>query len=197
MTKKEQLSELIKNQGGYLASFDAQKLGISRAYLHEYIKANKFEKVSHGLYKSHDAWMDDLYILSLKNEKAVFSFETALMLHGLTEREPTEIFVTVPRSYNASHLRNNGITVYQAKEEWWALGRTVAKTVYGNEVCVYDKERAICDIVRVKGKKDPQMFAYALKEYIKRTDKNLPLLIKYAKIFGIEAELRRYIEVMI
>lgn len=197
MTKKEQVSELVKKCNGYLDIAEAQKLGISRAYLQEYIKTNEFERVAYGLYKSPDIWMDDLYVISLKNEKAVCSFETALMLHGLTEREPTEIFVTVPRKYNASHLRSKGIVVYQVKEEWASIGRTVAKTTYGNEISVYDMERTICDILRVKDKKDPQMFAYAIKEYAKSANKNLPRLMKYAKEFGIEAELRQYMEVLL
>ena len=197
MTKTDKLIELIEKCNGYVLISEAQALGISRVYIQEYLKNNNFEKVAHGLYKSPDIWMDDLYVISLKNEKAVCSFETALMLHGLTEREPTEIFVTVPRKYNASHLRSKGIVVYQVKEEWASIGRTVAKTIYGNEVSVYDMERTICDIVRVKDKKDPQMFAYAIKEYAKSANKNLPRLMKYAKEFGIEAELRQYMEVLL
>lgn len=197
MTKKEQVSELVKKFNGYLDISEAQKLGVSRAYLQEYIKMNEFERVAHGLYKSPDVWMDDLYVISLKNEKAVCSFETSLMLHGLTEREPSEIFVTVPRKYNASHLRIKGIVVYQVKEEWASIGRTVAKTTYGNFVSVYDMERTICDILRVKDKKDIQMFAYAIKEYLKSANKNLPQLMKYAKEFGVEAELRQYMEVLL
>ena len=71
MTKKEQVSELVKKFNGYLDISEAQKLGVSRAYLQEYIKMNEFERVAHGLYKSPDVWMDDLYVISLKNEKAV------------------------------------------------------------------------------------------------------------------------------
>ena len=153
--------------------------------------------MAHGLYKSPDVWTDDLYILSLKNEKAVCSFDTALMLHGLTEREPADIYVTVPRNYNASHLRSKGVIVYQVKEEWVDLGRTVAKTTYGNEVSVYNMERTICDILRVKNKKDPQMFVYAIKEYAKSANKNLSRLMKYAKEFGVEAELRQCMEVLL
>lgn len=197
MTKREQVSELVKNCNGYLDITEAQKLGISRTYVQEYIKTNGFERVAHGLYKTPDVWVDELYIISLKNEKAVCSFETALMLHGLTEREPTEIFITVPRKYNASHLRSKGITVYQVKEEWAEIGRTVAKTTYGNPVSVYDMERTICDILRVKDKKDIQMFAYAIKEYAKNSNKNLPRLMKYAKEFGVETELRQYMEVLL
>ena len=197
MTKAEQLSSLVELRNGYLSIAEAQELGISRTYIQEYITTNGFERVARGLYKSPDVWTDDLYILALKNEKAVYSFDTALMLNGLTEREPSEIFVTVSRAYNASHLRSVGVIVNHVRDEWVDLGRTVAKTTYGNEVSVYDMERTICDILRVKDKKDPQMFTYAIKEYAKSTNKNLPRLMKYAKKFGVESELRQYMEVLL
>ena len=197
MTKTEKLNDLIKLSNGYLYIADAEKLGISKVYIREYVLANNLERVAHGLYKSSDVWTDDLYILTFNNKKAVYSFDTALMLNELTEREPSEIFVTVSRSYNASHLRSKGIIVNYVKDEWLDLGRTVAKTVYGNEVSVYDMERTICDIIRVRDKKDPQMFTYAIKEYAKSANKNLPRLMKYAKEFGVEAELRKYMEVLL
>ena len=197
MTKAEKLSNLVELRNGYLSIAEAQNLAISRTYIQEYIATNEFERVARGLYKSPDVWTDDLYILALKNEKAVYSFDTALMLNGLTEREPSEIFVTVSRAYNASHLRSAGIIVNHVRDEWVDLGRTVAKTTYGNEVSVYDMERTICDILRVRDKKDPQMFAYAIKEYAKSTNKNLPRLMKYAREFGVEAELRQYMEVLL
>ena len=197
MTKTEKLSNLVELRNGYLSITEAQELGISRTYVQEYISSNGFERVARGLYKASDVWTDDLYILALKNEKAVYSFDTALMLNGLTEREPTEIFVTVSRAYNASHLRSMGIVVNHVRDKWVNLGRTIAKTTYGNEVAVYDMERTICDIFRVKDKKDPQMFAYAIKEYAKSANKNLPRLMKYAKEFGVEAELRQYMEVLL
>ena len=197
MTKAEKLSDLAELRNGYLSVTEAQGLGISRTYIQEYISANGFERVARGLYKSPDVWTDYLYIIALKNERAVYSFDTALMLNGLTEREPSDIFVTVSRSYNASHLRSTGIIVNYVRDEWVDLGRTVAKTTYGNEVSVYDMERTICDILRVKDKKDPQMFVYAIKEYAKSANKNLPRLMKYAKVLGVEAELRRYMEVLL
>lgn len=197
MTKTEKLSNLVELRNGYLSVTEAQGLGISRTYIQEYISANGFERVARGLYKSPDVWTDYLYIIALKNERAVYSFDTALMLNGLTEREPSDIFVTVSRAYNASHLRSTGIIVNYVRDEWIDLGRTVAKTTYGNEVSVYDMERTICDILRVRDKKDPQMFVYAIKEYAKSANKNLQRLMKYAKVLGVEAELRRYMEVLL
>ena len=85
MTKTEKLNDLIKLSNGYLYIADAEKLGISKVYIREYVLANNLERVAHGLYKSSDVWTDDLYILTFNNKKAVYSFDTALMLNGLTE----------------------------------------------------------------------------------------------------------------
>lgn len=197
MTKKENLINLINERNGYLLITEGEALGISRAYLQEFVKTNQYERVACGIYKAPDAWMDDLYVTSLKNNKAVFSFDTALMLHGLTEREPSEYFVTVSKSYNATHLKSKGYSINYVKDEWLDLGRTVAKTTYGNEVAVYDVERTICDMIRAREKKDTQMFSYAMKEYAKRQDKNLPKLIRYASTLGVEEEVRRYMEVLL
>ena len=162
-----------------------------------YIYKNNLEKVAHGLYKKQNVWLDELYIMTLKNKKTICSFDTALMLHGLTEREPDDIYLTVPKNYNASHLRSKGINIYQVKEEWLEIGRTTAVTIYGNKVTVYDMERTICDIIRVKSKKDPQMFIYAIKEYLKSSEKDLTKLMKYAIKFNVDKEVRHYLEVLL
>lgn len=195
--KFKQLDLLVEQLNGYLPLDKARELGISKAYIQQYIKENNFERVAHGLYKSSDAWTDNLYILALKNERMVYSLDTALMLHGLTEREPSEIYATVSRAYNASHLRTQGILVNYVREEWLDLGKTIAVTSYGNEVPVYDMERTICDLLRAKRKKDPQMFAYAMKEYAKSSSKNLHRLMNYATEFGVADELRQYMEVLL
>jgi hypothetical protein len=94
-------------------------------------------------------------------------------------------------------LKKKGFVVNFVREEWFDLGRTVVKTTYGNEVAVYDMEKTVCDMIRARNEKDPQVFSYAMKEYAKRQDKNLARLMKYAKTFAIEDEVRRYMEVLL
>lgn len=146
---------------------------------------------------SADTWQDDLYILCLKNSKVIFSHETALQVHGLTEREPNSIYVTVPYTYNAKHLREKGIAVYQCKDELYELGTIQAVTKYGNTVKVYDAERTICDMVKFRSKKDSQVFLYAIKEYTRSTNKNIGKLMRYAEKLGVEKEVRTYMEVLL
>ena len=43
---------------------------------------------AHGIYLSKDAWVDAMYLLHLSCPQVVFSHETALFFHDLTDREP-------------------------------------------------------------------------------------------------------------
>ena len=61
---------------------------------------------------------------------------------------------------------------------------------------IYDMERTIIDIVRDRNKIDLQVFNKAMKEYMKRKDKNLIKLSKYAKEFKMENILKKYMEVL-
>ena len=49
------------------------------------------EKVSRGLYIMDDVWLDELFILQQRNGAIIYSGETALYLHGLTDREYSSV----------------------------------------------------------------------------------------------------------
>lgn len=197
LTKAELMKRLIEKRNGYLLSGDIADLGISKTYMSEFVKKNNMERIAQGVYMSADAWQDDLYILCLRNSKVVLSHESALQIHELTEREPNGIHVAVPQAYNATHLREQGINVHQSKDELYELGAITAVTKYGNPVKVYDAERTICDMVKSRAKKDPQVFLYALKEFAKSKEKNVGRLMRYAKRLGVEKEVRTYMEVLL
>ena len=197
MTRFEILDELVEKGNGYLLTYQVLEKGISKPTLADYVNKRNMERVAQGVYLAEDAWKDELYILHLSNSRIIFSHETALFLHGLMEREPKDISVTVRAGYNASHLRKKGIRVYQVKPEIEELGVLDIQTNFGNTVRAYDMERTICDIIRNKDAMDVQVFQYAMKEYMGSTHKNLNHLMTYAKELRIESAVRTYTEVML
>ena len=64
-------------------------------------------------------------------------------------------------------------------------------------VPVYNMERTICDIIRNRNNTEIQTFQTALKQYAKRKDKNLRLLMQYAAEFHVDKILRQYFEVLL
>lgn len=197
MTVQETLDNIVKRNNGYLRTSDVVASGISKTYLSEYVKKRNLDRVAKGVYMTEDAWLDELYLIHLRNKEAVFSHETALYLYGLTDREPAKIMLTVSRGYNASHLRDRDCKVYTISRDVHSLGKTEVTTNFGNKVYAYDVDRTICDIIKSKEKTDIQVFQSALKEYMHSSNKNLPNLMKYAAALGIEDKVRTYTEVML
>lgn len=191
------LDKLVENGNGYILTSQAVASGVSRTALAEYVKKRHMERVAHGLYIAEDAWPDELFQISVLNKRAVLSHETALYLHGLMEREPGVVSVSVRKGYNATHLRRQGIKVYQVKSDVAELGLIKIRTNAGNYVRVFDMERTICDIISCKDDMDIQIFQYAMKEYMARKEKKLGNLMDYAKRIRVESAVRLYTEVML
>ena len=155
------------------------------------------ERTAPGIYIASDAWEDRLYSIQLRNRKIVFSHETALYLHNLSDREPFAPVITVERGYNAKHLKDKGLIVHTVRPEWIELGLTEEKTFVGNTVRIYDRERCICDIIKNKNRMDIQVFQMALTSYFTDSDKKIHKLMEYAEIMGVSDKMRQYTEVLL
>ncbi len=197
MSKTEILDRLVEEGNGYLRTALVLQNGVSKRTLSRYIQERQMERATHGVYMDKDAWPDDYFLLYLRNSRIVFSHESALYLNGLMDREPSTTTVTVPKTYNSTHISKLGVQVIHAKSEWYVVGLTNIQTNFGNTVPVYDRERTICDIVKNKKEIEIQTFQTAMKEYMSSRGKNLGNLISYAKVLGVESEVRMYTEVML
>lgn len=199
MTKKEKIEYFIEKYNGYLITSLVCNEDISRTYVAQYIKEHGMEKVSRGLYITDDVWPDELFILQQRNSAVIYSGETALYLHGLTDREYSSVCVTVPQGYNASHLKENDfdVTVKYAAPELYKMGVCEIPSSSGNLVKVYDKERCICDLIMNRNKYEVQLFQTAIKEYMLSKDKQLSQLIIHADRMGIRDEVMKYVEVLV
>ena len=85
MGQFEQLDQLLETQDGMLRTAQVVSAGISKPVFYDYVHSRELERVAHGIYLSKDAWVDAMYLLHLRVEQAVFSHETALFFHDLTD----------------------------------------------------------------------------------------------------------------
>ena len=197
MTQTEQIKNLIMANDGMIQTSQVMNIGISKTVFYQYVKDNDMEQISHGVYATKDTWTDAMYLVHLRCKQAVFSHETALFLHDLTDREPIEYEITVKTGYNPSKLKNDGMKVYTVKKELHGEGVVMMQTPFGHSVPVYNMERTICDIIRNRNNTEVQIFQMALKQYAKRKDKDLRLLMQYAVKFRVDRILRQYLEILL
>jgi len=194
--KQNTIEKLLVENNGILKTADVVAAGISREYFYQYVKKTGLERAAHGVYISPDAWPDEMYLLQAQFPKAVFSHEAALYLHDLAEKEPIPFSVTVPASYNSGGLVKKGVKAYYVKKEWYGMGICEIQTPGGHLVKAYDMERTICDILRKRSDMDIAVFNYAVKEYMKRRDKRISVLSRYAVALHIEKQMNETMGVL-
>ena len=191
------IREIIEKNNGIITAREVSEYNIDSWYLTHMVRNGELERVSRGVYFSpiYDNY-DELYFFQIKNKVCIYSYQTALYLHGLTERVPFIDEVTVYQGYNAWRIKDI-VNVYQIKREWYTIGLSEVKTSMGNVVKAYDMERTICDIVRNRKHQDPEIFSKAWKFYLKKESKDIWKLRKYAKLFGISKQIEEILEVMV
>jgi len=192
-----ELQSIITQKGGIVTTAQANEVGISNERLRLLVKSGDLERVNFGVYILPDEISDKMYIAQLRRPKIIYSHETALFLHDLTDRDPISYTVTVPTGYNASRLRDDGFTVFTIKRELHEIGVTKLATMFGNSVMVYDLERTICDCLRSRNQLDIAIVTDAIKRYARRKDKNLNALMQMAEIFQVTKLLTNYLEVLL
>ncbi|WP_151410328.1 type IV toxin-antitoxin system AbiEi family antitoxin domain-containing protein [Anaerococcus sp. Marseille-P9784] len=193
-TLKEYIQENL-----VITNKEAEELGYTRHNLSELTKSGQLERLRPGLYQLKGKVIDDFVLISSNSNRIIFSQQTALYLHDISDRTPNVFHISVPQGYNASHIKNRykDLQVHYVKKDLYEIGKTEIKSPQGNLVPVYDIDRTICDIIIDSEKIDKQIFTEALKRYFKSPNKNLRRLIKYSRLFKIEDEIRKYMEVLL
>lgn len=191
------VTDIASRGNGYVTAAQATDAGIPRRKLADALRAGDLVQVSRGLYALPDVWEDPLYILQHRFSRGIFSDDTALFLHGMTDRAPFDITMTFPRSYNATSAREAGIACRTCADDVLEMGLSETITAYGNTVRAYDIERTLCDLVRGQSTPDIQLLNPAMRAYVRRKDRDPAKLVAYAHRLGVEGKIRRYLEVLL
>ncbi len=189
--------ELLERNEGILRYADAMKRGVPNATFYNFVRRNGLERVAKGVYFHAGAFPDEMQLLQVEFPKAIFSHGTALYLHGLSEREPVPLSVTVHSNYHSDTLRDTGARIYYVKKAWHELGAITLDSPEGNPVRVYDMERTICDIIRRRSTTDPSSFNYAMKTYASSKKKDLRRLGEYSVAMDMEQRVSDVLEVLL
>ena len=194
----KELIEFASEHNGVITSRDVTHIGIPRVYLTRMVESGELKRVQPGIYVLPDTILDEFAEIHYRCPKAVYSHGTALFLHDLSDRTPLKHTVTLPSSYNATHLSNvENLEIKKSIPVIYAAGITTIASPNGFIVPVYNIEKTICDVVRNKDNMDYQVVTDALKLFSKRPVKNLTRLMQYAKLLRIESVIRTYFEVLL
>ena len=106
MADVDSLKKLVR-ENGYLYTKDVTSAGIRREQLKKYLDEGSLIRESRGIYSFADSMNDEFVLLQSRCKKGVFSYGTALYFHGLSDRFPQMVSMTVPKTYNVFYLKKN------------------------------------------------------------------------------------------
>lgn len=188
------LKEYIKNNNGIILSRDLKKLNIHKQYIKLLCEVGYLERKERGVYIRKGKNINEFFLIQQRFKTGIFSHNTALYFYHLTDRTPLKYDMTFTDNIR---VKDEIILPHYLKKDKYELGIIKLKLPDQTSIKIYDRERTVIDILRDRNKIDLQIFNTAIKEYVKRKDKNLIRLEQYAKQFKVEKILKMYLEVLL
>lgn len=196
MTSNENdLYDYIKKNDGFITFREIKENGISYNALKKLVNKGDIEIEEQGIYRFSDVYVDDYFNLQYRFPKGIYSLETALWLHELSDTVPFEPKMTFPYGTNTKNIKNTGISPIVVRS-FYQYGVTTLERQKGQKIYLYDKERTLAECLRTHYDIDIQIIAPAFRKYFISKQIDIPKLIEYAKVFKVEAKLQSYIEVL-
>lgn len=195
MNYRKQIEIHLKKSGGIITSAYCRENNIPTVYLSRLAKEGKLFRVQKGIYITKDGDYDEYYFFQYQYRKAIFSYETALFLLGVTDKIPWRIDVTVYNGYKFNEKQDT-LNINYVKKSIYNLGIIQKKTMFGNIVNVYSYERILCDFISIKEKMDTEVYVKLIRYYFKYKDKDIHSLYEIARKMGIEDKVREVMEVV-
>ncbi|WP_338362240.1 type IV toxin-antitoxin system AbiEi family antitoxin domain-containing protein [Enterococcus faecalis] len=195
MNYRKQIEIHLKESGGIITSAYCRENNIPTVYLSRLAKEGKLFRVQKGIYIIEDGDFDEYYFFQYQYGKAIFSYETALFLLGVTDKIPWRIDVTVYNGYKFNEKQDT-LNINYVKKSIYNLGIMQKKTMFGNIVNVYSYERILCDFISNKEKMDTEVYVKLIRSYSKYKDKDIHSLYEIARKMGIEDKVKEVMEVV-
>lgn len=193
----EKIMEFIGSNNGMINTHQAKQNNISLKRLQRLEIDGELERVAQGLYLHKDFIVDPFYLAQYRSSKSIFSHDTALYLHRLSDGNPSILTMTVPSDWNTQLLKEKDLyKFYYYKEELWKMGQEDIKSPFGHLIKVYDKERTICDCIMNIDEIGRDVVLNSVKGYMESVEgRDIDKLYKYAERLNIKEKVRIYVEV--
>lgn len=154
-------------------------------------------QVKRGLYRSAQIFeADNLGEVCRMIPSGVICMFSAWQYYNLTTHLPSFIHIAVQGKQKIVLPDYPPVKLYYWSNQYQNMA---IKTIVhlGETINIYDLEKSVCDVVRFRNKVGIDITSEVLKNYLKRDDRNLDLLMKYATKLRISDIITQYLNVML
>ena len=122
---------------------------------------------------------------------------SAAVYYNLSTYRPDAIDVAIPRKAKVSTLPDwPEVNLYYYTDERFELGTTIIEEGT-NRFRIYDIEKTVVDIVFYREKVGIEETKEILTSYLRRKDRNINRLVRYAEMMKCGDTMKKYLEVLV
>jgi len=193
----EKLEELFVQNKGYLTSRFIRGNRSLYYQLKTMLDSEKVVQIKRGLYRHIDfaeeaSWGEACKIAP----QAVICLFSAWRFYELSTQTSTVIHVAIPAKDKVLLPDYPPIKLYYWNKRFYETG--IIETTYNEEqIKIYDIEKSVCDVIRYRNKVGSDITSEVLRNYLKKKDRNLDKLMKYAENMRIGTVLNQYLTMML
>lgn len=162
----------------------------------DFVESGELVRIKNGYYTDRMDRFSEEELIARLFPDACLCMESALYAYGYIRQKPYGWHLAVDKNTSKSRFKMDypKVIPYYTEPEALALGATkieINDLTFG----IYDKERVICDCLKYEGKLEHEIFKEALQSYIKDEEKDISMLMEYARARKVVSKVQSLIGV--
>jgi len=185
----------MRSQGGYIRAKDIKDNRPMYQLLAEVAKGNVV-RLRNGIYALPDEMAKTMIDVETIVPDGILCMFSAWAYYELTTKLPPGICIAIEKKRKVILPDYPPVSLYYWSQSALEIGVT-QREIDGYKVKIYDLEKSVCDAVKFRNKIGIDISSEILKNYLKRSDKNLTRLNEYAKRMRVANTMNSLIDYLV
>lgn len=190
------IAQIAETNGPLLKASDLTQAGFSFKQIRRLVEKGILEKLDRGIYRFSAQPYDERLEIAKRIPSGVFCMYSACHLHGLSDFVPSEQHLAIPKKSRYVLPEYPPVKLYYWEQAAHDLGVMDFQLPEGI-LRVYDPEKTVCDMFRLRSKAGLDIVKEVLKSYLQRPDRDLAKLHSYARQLRVEKVLNEFLMILI
>jgi len=160
------------------------------------VKSGEVERLKRGVYCDHSKTSNVMIDIDKIVTNGVLCMYSAWFHYQLSTQIPQSFHIAIEKNRKTVLPDYPSISLYYWQQKYHELG-VVRQVINGYTVNIYDLEKSVCDAVKYRTKIGIEASSEILRNYLKRRDRDISKLIKYAQKMRVEKILKTYLDIQL
>ena len=186
----------MKSQGGYIRAKDIKDNRPMYDQLLVEVAKGNVVRLRNGIYVLPDEMAKTMIDVDTIVPDGILCMYSAWAHYELTTKLPPSICIAIEKKRKVILPDYPPVSLYYWSRPALEIG-VIQQEIDGYKVKIYDLEKSVCDAVKFRNKIGIDISSEILKNYLKRSDKNLTRLNEYAKRMRVANTMNSLIDYLV